>query len=42
MADPEQPLEILRTVHFFDPCFACAVHLYDPEGKQIADVRVDH
>ena len=36
----EQPLEILRTVHSFDPCIACAVHLYDPEGKHITDVRV--
>ncbi len=35
MADPEQPLEILRTVHSFDPCIACAVHLYDPDGKHI-------
>ncbi len=33
MADPEQPLEILRTIHSFDPCIACAVHLYDPEGQ---------
>jgi hydrogenase large subunit len=37
----EQPLEILRTVHSFDPCIACAVHLYDPQGKHIADVQVD-
>ena len=35
MADPEQPLEILRTIHSFDPCIACAVHLYDPEGQQV-------
>jgi hydrogenase large subunit len=42
VADPEQPLEIIRTVHSFDPCIACAVHLYDPEGKHITDVRVDH
>ncbi len=35
MADPEKPLEILRTVHSFDPCIACAVHLYDPEGKHL-------
>jgi len=33
--DPEQPLEILRTVHSFDPCLACAVHLYDEKGKYI-------
>ncbi len=35
MANPEQPLEILRTVHSFDPCIACAVHLHDPEGKHL-------
>jgi hydrogenase large subunit len=38
VADPEQPLEILRTVHSFDPCIACAVHLYDPEGKNLHQV----
>ena len=42
VADTDQPLEILRTVHSFDPCIACAVHLYDPDGKHITDVRVDH
>jgi len=40
VADIEQPLEILRTVHSFDPCIACAVHLYDPDGKPIHQVRV--
>ncbi len=40
VSDPDQPLEILRTVHSFDPCIACAVHLYDPEGKHINAVRV--
>ncbi len=35
VADLEQPVEILRTVHSFDPCIACAVHLYDPDGKHI-------
>lgn len=30
-----QPLEILRTVHSFDPCLACAVHLYDEKGKYV-------
>ncbi len=39
VANPEQPLEILRTVHSFDPCIACAVHLYDPEGRHMHDVR---
>lgn len=38
MANAEQPLEILRTVHSFDPCIACAVHLYDPEGKHLNQI----
>ena len=36
--DPKQPLEILRTIHSFDPCLACAVHLYDEEGKYVHQV----
>ena len=40
IADPEQPVEILRTVHSFDPCMACAVHLYDEEGKHVSRVKV--
>lgn len=40
IADPEQPVEILRTVHSFDPCLACAVHLYDEHGKHISKVKV--
>ena len=36
LADVKQPVEILRTIHSFDPCIACAVHLSDPEtGEQI-------
>ncbi len=38
--DPRRPLEILRTVHSFDPCMACAAHVYDPEGREIVRVRV--
>ena len=40
VADPEQPLEILRTIHSFDPCIACAVHIYDANGKNITKIRV--
>jgi hydrogenase large subunit len=40
IADPELPLEALRTVHSFDPCLACAVHTVDPEGNEIARVKV--
>lgn len=40
VADPEQPLEILRTVHSFDPCMACAVHVVDPDGKEVAKIKI--
>ncbi len=39
VANPEQPVEILRTIHSFDPCLACAVHLYDPHGRQVHQVQ---
>ncbi|HEY0989172.1 MAG TPA: nickel-dependent hydrogenase large subunit [Kofleriaceae bacterium] len=38
--DPEQPIEILRTVHSFDPCMACAVHVVDPAGAELSRVKV--
>jgi hydrogenase large subunit len=38
VASLEQPLEILRTIHSFDPCIACAVHLYDPDGRHLHQV----
>lgn len=34
VADAEWPLEVLRTVHSFDPCLACAIHTFDPEGNE--------
>ncbi|UCH09547.1 MAG: nickel-dependent hydrogenase large subunit, partial [Fidelibacterota bacterium] len=40
MADPEQPLEVLRTIHSFDPCLACASHIFDMEGNEITQVKV--
>jgi hydrogenase large subunit len=40
IANPEQPLEVLRTIHSFDPCLACAIHTFDPEGKKLAAVKV--
>ena len=40
LAVVEQPLEILRTIHSFDPCIACAVHLSDPQGEELLQVRV--
>ncbi|EXJ16094.1 Uptake hydrogenase large subunit [Imhoffiella purpurea] len=39
LADVDQPLEILRTVHSFDPCIACAVHLTDPDGEEVLRIR---
>jgi Ni,Fe-hydrogenase I large subunit len=38
--DPEKPLEVLRTIHSFDPCIACAVHLYDTARRAITKVSV--
>jgi hydrogenase large subunit len=38
--DPEQPVEILRTIHSFDPCLACAVHVYDATGQCVHRVTV--
>jgi hydrogenase large subunit len=40
VAQPEKPLELLRTLHSFDPCIACAVHAFDPAGKEITRVKV--
>lgn len=40
VADAEHPLEVLRTIHSFDPCMACAAHTFDPSGRNIAKVKV--
>ncbi len=40
VADPERPVEILRTIHSFDPCLACAVHVTDARGRRFAEVQV--
>ncbi|MDH4105741.1 MAG: nickel-dependent hydrogenase large subunit [Gammaproteobacteria bacterium] len=40
MHDPELPLEILRTIHSFDPCLACATHVLDMEGNEVTSVKV--
>ena len=37
---PDQPIEILRTIHSFDPCMACGVHVLDVEGNPIVEVKV--
>ena len=41
VAKDDEPLEIIRTIHSFDPCLACAVHLYDPEGNHVHQIQVN-
>ena len=41
VADPAQPIEILRTIHSFDPCMACAVHVVDARGREITRVQLE-
>ena len=40
VVQPDKPLEVLRTVHSFDPCIACAVHTIDPSGSELTRVNV--
>ena len=40
IADPARPVEVLRTIHSFDPCMACAVHVYDPDAGSSVEIRV--
>lgn len=40
VADPEKPLEMLRTIHSFDPCLACAIHMVDSDKNVIVQVKV--
>jgi Ni,Fe-hydrogenase I large subunit len=40
LAKSDQPLEIIRTIHSFDPCLACGVHVLDMEGNPISEVKV--
>ncbi len=40
LADPKQPLEILRTLHSFDPCLACSTHVLGPAGEPLHTVKV--
>ena len=39
IADPEKPLEVLRTVHSFDPCIACAIHVLDTDQQEVVKVK---
>jgi hydrogenase large subunit len=40
VAKADEPLEILRTLHSFDPCLACATHVMSPDGQEMATVKV--
>jgi hydrogenase large subunit len=40
LAKADQPLEILRTLHSFDPCLACSTHVMSPEGEELSKVTV--
>lgn len=40
IADPQKPLEVVRTIHSFDPCMSCAVHVVDVDGNDVVSVKV--
>ena len=40
LAKGDQPLEILRTLHSFDPCLACSTHVMSPDGQEMTTVKV--
>jgi hydrogenase large subunit len=40
VADPARPVEILRVIHSFDPCMACAVHVVDVDRKELTRIQV--
>ncbi|EIC19551.1 nickel-dependent hydrogenase large subunit [Thiorhodovibrio frisius] len=40
LAKAEEPLEILRTLHSFDPCLACSTHVMSPDGSPLTEIRV--
>lgn len=39
--DASKPLEVLRVVHSFDPCLACAVHVVDAKGKELSKYKIN-
>jgi len=39
VTDPERPLEVVRTIHSFDPCLACAIHTHDAKGRELVKVK---
>jgi quinone-reactive Ni/Fe-hydrogenase large subunit len=40
LEDPSQPLEVLQTIHSFDPCLACAVHVIDARGRELSHYKI--
>jgi hydrogenase large subunit len=40
LAKADEPLEILRTLHSFDPCLACATHIMGPDGEELTKVKI--
>ena len=40
VAKADEPLEILRTLHSFDPCLACSTHVMSPDGQEMSKVKV--
>lgn len=40
LADPKNPLEVLRVIHSFDPCLACAVHVIDTKGRELSRYKI--
>jgi hydrogenase large subunit len=40
VADPQKPVEILRTIHSFDPCMACSVHVLDADRRELTRIRI--
>jgi hydrogenase large subunit len=40
VADPQKPVEILRTIHSFDPCMACSVHVLDADHRELTRIRI--
>jgi hydrogenase large subunit len=40
LAKADEPLEILRTLHSFDPCLACSTHVISPDGAEMAQVKI--
>jgi hydrogenase large subunit len=41
VVDPTKPVEVLRTIHSFDPCMACSVHIVDSKNKEVTRVNVE-